>query len=279
MRRVFDDQWLRRRRRHADPAAIRHPGHEISQRVWVEVGVGVHRHDERRLDRVEHAVEGVELARFGLEYAAIVEPQSRRRPPRPRSAVRSVELLSASTTCIRPGTSFRRAARASLRSPTPRSTPRRPPSRLATPRPATAPAAGHAQARDRAHDQGRCHEPDHQPRDVRQEQWDHPRHHRPDRLIKLIPPRPRRPNRERDPAPCQHDRNGEPDRRSHPRYRVLPPRKTANRTRVHDPPPSSPLASSRPSGRPPHMRAVAGRPPTHRPYSSARPSQSNPPSG
>ena len=56
-----------------------HPGDEVAERVGVEVGVGVHGDHERRVDRLEHPVERVELARLRLEHAPIVEAEPRRR--------------------------------------------------------------------------------------------------------------------------------------------------------------------------------------------------------
>jgi hypothetical protein len=80
------------------------------------------------------------------------------------------------------------------------------------------------------HDQCRGHERDHQSRDVRQEQRDHPRHHGPDRPVELFAPGAGRPNREPDLARRQHDRERETDSRSHPRRRMLAPSKTTHRT-------------------------------------------------
>ena len=210
-----------------------HPGDEVLQGVGVEVGVGVEGDHQRRLDRLEHPVEGVELARLRLEHPPIVEAQPRRRRLGElggavgRVVVRQHHLDG--TQIRRRGESLqRRLDRVLLVPRRDHDRHRRP--LAGRPRPSR---RVELEAVIRSHDQRRCHEPDHQPRDVRQEQRDHPRHHRPDRLIELIPPRPRRPNRERDPARRQHDRQAEPHRRPHPRNRMLPPRKPAHRTRRH----------------------------------------------
>ena len=52
---------------------LHHPRHEVSQRVGVEIGIGVHGDHERRLDRLEHPVEGVKLARLRLEHPPVVK--------------------------------------------------------------------------------------------------------------------------------------------------------------------------------------------------------------
>jgi hypothetical protein len=168
---------------------IRHPGRQIGQRVWVQVRVGVHRYDERCLDRVEHGVEGVKLPRFGLEYAAIGEPQSNRD--------RLCDLGGAVGRVVVRQHDLHIAWVRRFDEPLERGfnhrllVPRRDDNGEARPLPDWPPAGRWVKQKHvvRAHDQGGSHEPDHQPRNVRQHDRDHPGRHWVDRLFQIVPPR------------------------------------------------------------------------------------------
>ena len=72
--------------------------------------------------------------------------------------------------------------------------------------------------------------------DVRQQDRDHPRQHRPRGYLQFVPPRLGRPHAKSDPSQRQHQRDGEANSRTKPSPRWPPPRKP---TRA--PPPIDPL--------------------------------------
>jgi hypothetical protein len=183
---------------------VRKPGNQVAQRLALQERVGVDRDDDRGRHAREHGIEREVLARTRFEDAPVAQAESPRRGSGDlRGAIRRVVVGQDDVHFARVGQA-------------------RNPLEGRPDRGFLVPGSDHDRhgrtVRERRelaiarNQEGEGHEPDHETRDVAEEQGDHPSHDRADRVVEVRAPRPGDPDAEPHPGGRQARRDGETHR-------------------------------------------------------------------